>query len=80
MNDVQLIALYIVAIGAGGTPNGHLYAKVMADGVDLEKHQQLLHVLKKVGWVEESGFFLTLTHKGMEKHNELSKVLLEGRV
>ena len=75
MNDVQLVALYVVAIGHNGTPSGHLYAKTMSDGVDLDKHTKLLGVLKKVGWVEENGYYLTLTEKGKVKHDEIALAL-----
>lgn len=77
MNNTQLICLYIVGIGANGTPNGHLFAHSMSDGVDLELHNKLISVLKHVGWVQESNWFLTLTEKGLAKHAELVKVLLE---
>ena len=79
MNEVQLVVLYLVAIGVNGIPSGHLYAKTMADGVDLDKHTKLVGVLKHVGWVEERAFFLTLTEKGLAKHAEVAKVLLEGK-
>jgi hypothetical protein len=78
MDTTKLIVLYVVSIGANGIPNGHLFAQAMADGVSLDTHMKLLSVLKKVGWIEESHYFLTLTQKGLAKHGEFAAILLDN--
>lgn len=80
MNTTKLVCLYLIGIGVNGIPNGHLYAQTMADGVDLETHNKVISVLKHVGWVEESNFFLTLTQKGLHKHGQIAEVLLRKEV
>ncbi len=77
MSTVKMIALYIVGIGPEGTPNGHLFAHVMADGVELNEHMGMIEALKKMGFVEEKSFYLTLTIKGLELHGKIAAVLAE---
>lgn len=61
----KLVAKYIVGIGREGVPNSHLWLAIDTQMSDLDLHQKVLSFLKSGGVVKESGFFLTLTDKGL---------------
>lgn len=59
---------------SGGIPSGHLYSVLM--GVtDLGHYQTILALLKRSGFVEERGHFLTATPKGVALGKELAEEL-----
>lgn len=53
----------ILAAGPEGIPSGHLYAMVMAHGVDLASYQGALGVLTRSGLVKNRGDLLTIEIK-----------------
>lgn len=76
LTPTQLIALYITAIGPNGSPNGNVYAHMMAQGVNLDVHNVMLGYLKKANCMTESNFFLTLTPKGLDIYAKLKEAIL----
>lgn len=78
----KIIAMYVIAVGIDGSPNGYVYVKMMSqpvDGVtvDLDLHTAIVGALKQDGMMTESNHFLTLTEKGRKVFDEVVKVLLE---
>lgn len=70
----KLIAEYIVGIGVSGIPNSHLWMQVDPQMQNLDRHQAILGALKGSGLVKESGYFLTLTEKGLEMYRKIAEL------
>lgn len=77
--DVVIVAILTTCADAsqspaGGIPSGHLYSVLMAV-TDLGHYQTILATLKKAGLVEERGYFLTATPRGIALGKELAEEL-----
>lgn len=74
---IAMIDMVLVA-SENGVPNGHLYARMM--GVcSFDQYMQLIAKVKKMGFIEESGNFLTLTESGRKAlDNTKARLAKEG--
>lgn len=89
LTATQLIAMYLVAIPAGefptgGVSSGELYARMMAEGVDLNLHHGLLALLASGKATKDgkpllrvSNHYVTLTAEGAETKQKVEAALTE---
>lgn len=77
MNEKEIkiyLAAIILTLGeTGGSPSGHIYA-VLMNKLNLDQYNLILEIGKKIGFIQESNHFLTLTEKGEGAAEKLSMV------
>lgn len=84
MDVTMIVYVVLAALAEGeagiynGVPNGHLYAAIM-DKVSLDEWNKVLGVVKRVGWVTETGHLLKITDKGKASLAKMEAVLAEVR-
>lgn len=72
----KLIAIYLLAIGRNGKPNGHVYSELMADCQALVIHNAIIETLINNGLASQSNYFVTLTAKGLALHDKVESIAL----
>lgn len=60
---IALTDTILLTVGENGVPNGHLYARLMGT-LNFDQYVSFLGRVKRMGFVVESGNFLTLTESG----------------
>jgi len=73
--NVALYCVYLVALNAGDTPSGHLYAMAMKNGVNLDQHLHVISLLKQSGHITETNHLLSITDKGRALTAKLDAVI-----
>lgn len=75
---IALTDTILVSVGENGIPNGHLYARMMGT-LSFDQYVAFLGRVKRMGFVEESGNFLTLTESGRKAlDNTKARLAAEG--
>lgn len=72
----KLVASYIIAIGTTGAPNSHVWMAIDPSMSDLDSHQTMLMALTRADLIKETGYYLSLTEKGEQLHERISRILL----
>jgi len=78
----KIIAMYVIAVGINGAPNGHVYAKMSSEPVDgmdvtLRLHTTLIDAFIEEGMMTESDHYLRLTEKGRKMFEEIVEIVLK---